>query len=128
LATERGHNLVPGATLLELLIDSRPLGMRDARQVLPAGDRGQRRAPGSAWTTRKGTSQRPTPARFHLRCHRPSRADARSHRRPGKAPGCDPGDSSLSRIAQARLLVLPTPVAEARAYAERGPAPRAWCF
>jgi hypothetical protein len=36
--------------------------------------------------------------------------------------------SSVSRIAQARLLVLPTPVAEARAYAERRPRARAWCF
>ena len=33
-----------------------------------------------------------------------------------------------SRNAQARLLLLLTPVAEERAYAERGPRPRAWCF
>jgi hypothetical protein len=33
-----------------------------------------------------------------------------------------------SRIAQARLLVLPTLVAEAGAYAERGPRPLAWCY
>jgi hypothetical protein len=32
-----------------------------------------------------------------------------------------------SRIAQARLLVLPTPVADARAYAERASRTRAWC-
>jgi hypothetical protein len=35
----RGHNVVPGPTLLELLSDSRLLGMRSAKQVLPAGDR-----------------------------------------------------------------------------------------
>ena len=47
MATERGHNLMPGPTLLELLIDPRPLGMRRARQVLPAADR-------TAATTRFG--------------------------------------------------------------------------
>jgi hypothetical protein len=83
-------------------------GRSDAQcQAGPArrgrGQRGPRR---SAWTTRKSTSQRPTPARFHSRCQRPSRADAGSHRRPGKAPGCDAGDSSVSRKAQLEAGVL----------------------
>jgi hypothetical protein len=83
-------------------------GRSDAQcQAGPArrgrGHRGPRR---SAWTTRKSTSQRPTPARFHSRCQHPSRADAGSHRRPGKAPGCDPGDSSVSRKAQLEAGVL----------------------
>jgi hypothetical protein len=34
----------------------------------------------------------------------------------------------MSRKAQAQLLVLSTLVAGARAYAERGPGPREWCF
>jgi hypothetical protein len=74
---------------------------------LAAGDR-QRRPPGSAWMTRKCTTQRPTPARFICNASSVARADRALTRRPGQAPGCDPGQSSLSRNAAAtRRLPLP---------------------
>jgi nucleotide-binding universal stress UspA family protein len=100
LATARGHNLVPGPTLLELLI--RFAAARHARCQAGPARRGPRTAATTQFGGRPGRDFPAAEARpLSFAMHRLSHADHAHTRRPGKAPGCDPGDSSLSRIATA---------------------------